>query len=295
MGLLYDVPEEKRIRVIVDTDAACEADDPFAIAHALMTKKFEVKGITAEHFVTEGSVDKSFAEVKTVLRLMNYEVPAFLGNKGPLSVDNSLSEAGKFIVKEAMVEDAKPLFLLCIGAITNVAAALRAHPEIAKRMTIVWIGGHNLDLAEIPYREFNSGNDIEAANLVMKSEAEVWLVPSNVYGSIHISLAEIQDRISGNGAIGKHLFEQMIAYNNSPAAGWTKGESWSLGDSPAVGIAMNPDCGTYVYREAPIFNEDTSVRFDGTGKTIKVYTSVDSRFILEDFIAKLRILYEERN
>ena len=32
--LKYIVPEYKRLRVIVDTDAACEADDPFAIAHA---------------------------------------------------------------------------------------------------------------------------------------------------------------------------------------------------------------------------------------------------------------------
>ena len=291
MELLYQVPEEKRIRVIVDTDAACEADDPFAIAHALMTKKFEVKGILAEHFVAEGSTEKSLGEVKTILKLMNSDVPAFLGNKGPLSVDDSLSEAGAFIVEEAMKEDARPLFVLCLGAITNVAAALKKHPEIGKHMTIIWIGGHNLDLTEIPFREFNSGNDIEAANLVMKSEAELWLVPSNVYIGMHISLAEIQDRIAGSGAIGKHLFEQMVEYNNSPAAGWTKGESWSLGDSPAVGIAMNPDCGTYVYREAPIFNEDTSVRFDGTGRKIRVYTSVDSRFILEDLIAKLRILY----
>lgn len=38
-------------RVIIDTDAACEADDPFAIAQALMSKMFEVKGICAEHFV----------------------------------------------------------------------------------------------------------------------------------------------------------------------------------------------------------------------------------------------------
>lgn len=293
MKLLYDVPEEKRIRVIVDTDAACEADDPFAIAHALMTKKFEVKGILAEHFVVEGSVEKSLGEVKTILSLMNSNVPAFLGNKGPLSVDSSLSEAGEFLVAEAMKEDARPLFVLCLGVITSVAAALKAHPEIARRMTIIWIGGHNLDLTEIPFREFNSGNDIEAANLVMKSEAELWLVPSNVYTSMHISLAEIQERIAGSGAIGKHLFEQMVEYNNSPAAGWTKGESWSLGDSPAVGIAMNPDCGTYVYREAPVFNEDTSARFDGTGRKIRVYTSVDSRFILEDLIAKLRILYRE--
>ncbi|MBQ8549266.1 MAG: nucleoside hydrolase [Lachnospiraceae bacterium] len=294
MGLLYDVPEEKRIRVIVDTDAACEADDPFAIAHALMTKKFEVKGVFAEQFLgTAGTMEKSLQEIQKILECMELDVPVFRGNDGALSVDNSLSEAGEFLVAEAMREDARPLFVLCLGAITNVAAALQKHPEIAKRMTIIWIGGHNLDLTEIPFREFNSGNDIEAANLVMKSEAELWLVPSNVYTSMHISLAEIQDRIAGCGAIGKHLFEQMVEYNNSPAASWTKGESWSLGDSPAVGIAMNPDCGTYVYREAPIFNEDTSARFDGTGRKIRVYTSVDSRFILEDLIAKLRILYGE--
>lgn len=49
----YKVPDSKKIRVIIDTDAACEADDRYAIAHALMTQKFIVKGITAEHFETE--------------------------------------------------------------------------------------------------------------------------------------------------------------------------------------------------------------------------------------------------
>ena len=46
----FEVRDEKKIRVIVDTDAACEADDPFAIAHALLSPKLIVEGITAEHF-----------------------------------------------------------------------------------------------------------------------------------------------------------------------------------------------------------------------------------------------------
>ena len=33
---LFDVPQEKKLRVIIDTDAACEADDPFAIVQALL-------------------------------------------------------------------------------------------------------------------------------------------------------------------------------------------------------------------------------------------------------------------
>lgn len=54
MKELYKVADNKKIRVIIDTDAANEADDQFAIVHAVMTQKFIVKGISAEHFVCFG-------------------------------------------------------------------------------------------------------------------------------------------------------------------------------------------------------------------------------------------------
>ena len=57
-SLHYHVQEYRKRRVIIDTDAACEADDPFAIAQALMSKMLEVKGICAEHFVAEGSMEQ---------------------------------------------------------------------------------------------------------------------------------------------------------------------------------------------------------------------------------------------
>lgn len=47
----YQVPENKKIRVIVHTDCKNEADDQFALAHHLMTPKFDVRGIVAGHFV----------------------------------------------------------------------------------------------------------------------------------------------------------------------------------------------------------------------------------------------------
>lgn len=59
-SLHYHVQEYRKRRVIIDTDAACEADDPFAIAQALMSKMLEVKGICAEHFVAEGSMEQSY-------------------------------------------------------------------------------------------------------------------------------------------------------------------------------------------------------------------------------------------
>lgn len=297
MGLRYEVPEYKRLRVIVDTDAACEADDPFAIAHALMSKKLEVKAIFAEQFGTPESTKASYDEIVTVLEAMELSVPVYMGEEGSLKhvAGKDISPAAKFLIEEALREDEKPLYVLCLGAITNIASAIKACPEIASKMTVIWIGGQNPENFAVGHWEFNSGNDIDAVNLVIDSGVEFWQIPNNVYGSMSIGLAEIQDRIAPCGKIGKHLFENMINFNMSPNAGWTDGESWSLGDSPAVGVALKPNCGQYVYREAPIFEPDTSYRFETGRPMIRVYTSIDSRYILEDFISKLRLMYGERN
>lgn len=291
--LQYDVPEYKKIRVIVDTDAACEADDPFAIAHALMSKKFDVKAIFAEHFGDKGTVQRSMREIETVLSCMEMDVPHFMGEDGPLSMvqDTPLSEAGEFLIREAMKEGEKPLFVLCLGAITNVARAMQACPEIKDRVTLVWIGCQDMDHPNPAFREFNSGNDIEAANFVLGSGAQVWLLPVTVYGKMRIGLAEIQRRIYPCGKIGRHLFEQMAAYNNGPYAGWTAGESWSLGDNPAVGVALDPACGSFSLRHAPTVNPDTTCTENPAAPVIRVYERVDSRFVLEDMMSKMELLY----
>jgi len=291
MSLHFDVPDYKKVRVIVDTDAACEADDPFAIVQALLSPKLIVKGIVAEHFNEEGSVDRSFAEIKTILEAMDMNrIPFFLGEEKAMPEEiTRVSPAVEFIIGEALREDPHPLFILCQGAITNVAVALRKCPEIKDRIKVIWIGTHGTKAKVAPFREFNAGNDVPAANYVLSSGVELWLVPSTVYGTVFISMAEIQRRIAPCGRIGKHLFEQMVAYNNSPYATWTQGESWSLGDSPAIALAINPVCGHFRMVEAPCIMDDTSSAEKPGNPIIREYTDIDTRYILEDLIAKLEL------
>lgn len=293
MGLNYSVQPKKQLRVIIDTDAACEADDPFAIVHGLLSKKLDVKAIFAEHFNSPDSTKKSYDEIVTTLQLMEIDIPAFMGEPGKYSElqSNTISPASEFLITEANKTDERPLFVLCLGAITNIATAIKKCPEITEKMTVVWIGGHNLENSNPDHIEFNSGNDIDAINIVISSGVEFWQIPNNVYGSMHIGIAEIQKRISPCGKIGKHLFENLVDYNLSEYADWTAGESWSLGDSPAIGVALEPNCGNYVYCEAPIFNADTSYRFEQGRPLIRVYKSINSRFIIEDLISKLELVY----
>lgn len=305
IDLGFDVPDYKKIRVIIDTDAACEADDPFAIVQGLLSPKLIVKGIVAEHFNAPGSVEASYKEVEKIVSLMGLDTPIFMGQEGPsrgqdgpdrntvsgndnLSGNETLSEGVRFIIEEAMKTSDKPLYILCQGAITNVACALKACPEIKDKMTVIWIGTHGTDYSKAPFREFNAGNDIDAANFVLSSGIDLWLVPSYVYTTVLIGLAEIKRRIAPCGKIGKHLFENMVQYNYSENAGWTKGESWSLGDSPAIALAMNPDCGHFEYAPAPIVAEDTTSE-SSSRPMVRVYKDIDSRYILEDLIAKLEL------
>ena len=289
---MFDVPDYKKVRVIIDTDAACEADDPYAIVQALLSPKLIVKGIIAEHFREAGSMEKSYDEIATIMDCMQMDTPFFYGQKGPLSQDNEISEGVQFIIDEAMREDEKPLFVLCQGAITNVAMALKSEPRIRDRMIVIWIGTHGEAPVTAPFREFNAGNDVEAANLFLGGGGDIWLVPSTVYTTILIGIAELKRRVRPCGKIGEHLYENLIKYNFSEGAGWTKGESWSLGDSPAAALALNPECGHFHYAPAPYIAEDTSSEVRDGQPRVRIYTDVDSRYILEDMIAKLELFCE---
>ncbi len=289
----YRVPEEKQIRVIVDSDTACEADDPFAIAHALMSPKLIVRAIVAEHFAAPGSMRLSYEAIQRLLRAMHREANLLPGEEWPLNPGAPTSEGVRFIIDEALREDTRPLFVLCLGALSNLARALREAPEILHRMTVVTIGGHGYDVSPIPFREFNFGNDIDAANALMSSGAEIWQVPVPAYGGIRTGLAELQYRVAPCGDAGRYLFDQMVAYNESPAAGWTPGESWSLGDSPAVCVTLDPSCGRFHTQAARFVNPDTTYSDRETGQFVRVYDTVDPRYVLEDFFAKLAINYRQ--
>lgn len=63
----FEVPEEKIIRVITDTDAGNEADDSFAVVQTLLSPKLENTGLIAAHFGIEReqeSMEKSYVELQ---------------------------------------------------------------------------------------------------------------------------------------------------------------------------------------------------------------------------------------
>jgi purine nucleosidase len=287
----------KRIRVILNTDAKNEADDQYAIVHAILTPLFELHGIIPAHFGhkrTKTSLQESHGEVLKILDLMDLSgrIPVHAGAATALPDEKTPvdSPGARFIIREALKDDPRPLYVAFLGPLTDMASALLLEPSIAERdVRVVWIGGGVWPVGGF---EFNLSNDIYSANVVFRSEIEVWQIPSMLYKLLPVSYAELAEKVYDKGPLGKYLVEHLVAWNEQyhpePI------EHRSLGDSPVIGVMMYPESGWFEWRPAPAFNTEMNYVHTGKYRPIKVYTSVDTRFILEDFFAKLAIFTRKR-
>ena len=318
----FTVPDCKKKRVIIASDVNCEADDPFAIMHHLLTPSFEVKGIIACHFEyvprsmeamakqrgegesAEGSgyaagrfatMDRSYAEGELILQLAGIDdVPLLRGAKREISEMNDLpeSEGADFIIEEALRDDPRPLYVCMLGGETDLAIAYLKKPEIAKKVIAVGILG---GVYPEGGWEFNLVQDIKAVNTLFQSPMEFWQIPMNVYGSTEISFAELVRYIRPCGEIGKWLVGQMLEFQQRTASAdrdWPNPEMWSIGDNPTVGVLLQGEGNrTWHTRKAPRVGDDCTYTEDPDGKEIRVYDSYDVRMTLSDLIAKLQLCY----
>ena len=285
----FNFPPEKKIRVIVNTDAANEADDQFAIVHALLTPSFELHGLIPAHFGARvpDSLGASRDEVNRLLHLMaltgQTRVEPGAAHALPDETTAVPSPGAQLIIEEAMKPDPRPLHVAFYGPLTDMASALLLEPHIEDRnVRVIWIGGGTWPGGG---PEFNLSNDIPAANVVFRSRLEVWQIPDTVYKLVAVSYAELVEKVYPHGDLGRYLVEQLVEYN---AAHMDRAVEYrSLGDSPAVGVMMYPDGGRWSWRPAPQFEASQHYRHTGANRPIRVYETFDARFLMEDFFAKL--------
>lgn len=306
--------QNAKIRFISDTDAMNEADDQYAIVQQMLTEEIEVMGYVAAHFERkhgegkEHSMQKSYDELNRLLELMEYPgaVPVYKGAVRPLpsSDEPVVSEGAEFIIREAMRDDPRPLYVVFQGTLTDLASAWLMEPKIADRMTAIWIGGGHYPVGEW---EFNLSQDIMAANVVFGSNLNLWQIPISSYRFVRTSMTELQARVKPYGAIGAYLFKQMISCHMARAtdATFSEGtpesfiylfenypmESWCLGDQPLVSLMLNEHESEYEVLPAPEISRDMFYIHSGKNRPIRVYKHIDGYLTMEDFFAKLKLNY----
>ena len=85
--------------------------------------------------------------------------------------------------------DDEPLYVVAIGAITNVASALLTEPALAGKIVVVWLGGHALTWPDT--REFNLRQDVPAARVVLDCGVPLVLPCMGVTSHLQTTVPEI--------------------------------------------------------------------------------------------------------
>ncbi|MDU4246532.1 MAG: nucleoside hydrolase [Thomasclavelia ramosa] len=285
-----------KIRIIICSDAKNEADDQYALVHAMLTNKFIIKGLVAGHFRDHWTNHLSYAEMVKLAKLTNTygEYPIVLGADQKLVniKEYEVSAGTRLIIEEALKEDSLPLYVLNIGALTDLAVALLEEPKITSKMTAIWVGGGRYPKGS---KECNLGNDLIAANYVFASELSLWQIPSNVYKTTLVSLAQLKLRVAPMGKLGNYLYEQLITFmkTNAKEKSWINPECWVMGDSGAIGVLLEEQKSYYQEIIAPIFDEEHHYIYNQKNRKIRVYQQLNNYFVIEDMLSKIELFASE--
>jgi inosine-uridine nucleoside N-ribohydrolase len=236
-------------------------------------------------------MDKSYDEILRLLGRMGRSPDGFVF-KGVRDFVGPAKQALKAEAIDHLIARARasraddPLCIIAIAAISNVASALLAAPDIADKIVVVWLGGHALEWPDT--REFNLRQDVGGAQVLLDSGAPLVLIPCmGVTSHLHSTVPEIERWVEPYGEIGKFLAQRFKEYSDDHV-GWSK-EIW---DMAPVGWLINPDWAPTVVVPTPILTNQVTWSVDRTRPPMRYATIVRRDPILKDFFSKLKLFVD---
>ncbi len=244
--------------VVLDTDAFNEVDDLVAIVYMLKSSdKLNARAIYAAPFLNgkvkspEEGMEKSYVAIKDILQRIDREdVPVFRGSTDYLASETEprVSEAALDLIDRAMKHTPEePLFVVSIGAITNVASALLIKPEIKDRIVVVWLAGHALDYGH--NEEFNLFQDIAAGRIIFGCGARLCHLPAGgVIDVFKFSRPELRAWLTGNDVCEYFL---DITLKHMDKMGFNEHASKVMWDVTAIAWLLNGEIDSMEARMIP--------------------------------------------
>jgi len=298
-------PSDGPVRVVVDTDAANEIDDQFALTYAVLRPdRLAVEAVYAapfERFVGAAKhgrdpadpgaaaspgqgMAQSHAEILRVLRALGAGELADRVRLGsdrwlPDSVTPVPSPAADDLVRRSR-EGAGVLYVVTLGAPTNIASALLAAPDIADDVVIVWLGGNGTWWT--PGAEYNVYQDRYASRVLLDSGVPLVHVPCRqVTEKLLTTPEEVQRRVRGRGRIGDYLAELYAGFDHgSPRMK----QLWDIG--PVAWLVQPAWCRSALVA-SPVLQDDRTWGHDPARHLIREIRDIEADAVLTDFFDNL--------
>ncbi|MBT0956734.1 nucleoside hydrolase [Alphaproteobacteria bacterium KMM 3653] len=129
--------------------------------------------------------------------------------------DNPVSSpSAHFIIEQARKRDEGPLYILAMGALTNIASALLMAPDIIDNIVVVWTASFPSYAPFCNEPSLNLVQDRLSSQLLFECGVpHVYLPGYHVGAQLKISMPEMEKFVKGKGAIGDYLWH---LYTHNP-------------------------------------------------------------------------------
>jgi inosine-uridine nucleoside N-ribohydrolase len=294
-----------RVNIVLDTDTYNEVDDQFALAYALLSPDaMRVEAVHAAPFTNSRSKDpgdgmeKSYQEIHRVLDVLGDGAGPQYPNKDrdrfvyrgsdryfPAPGKPVESPAARDLIRRALMPRETPLYVVAVGAPTNVSSALLLEPRIRDKIVVVWLGAQPYTMKSA--REFNCRQDVPASQTLFDSGVALINIPArNVSEHLRTTLPELERHLKGHSKIGDYLYRIVAEYERERSP--RKGYPWSkvIWDISAIALLIRPEWVRTEVVPSPILTDQITWEHDPARHPVRVATGLDRDAIFDDLFRK---------
>lgn len=281
--------DTQKVNVILDTDIYNECDDQFALSYLLKSQdKFNIEAITVAPYHHDNSIsieegtDKSYNEIIKICNWLNFDWTnkVFKGSTDYVVNDyNKENDAVNKIIEIANKNN--KTYILAIGAITNLAIAIKKEPKIIDKIEVIWLGGNSFLSKD--NKEFNFKQDVQAVRTVFESKAKLTIIPcKNVASNLRTSIYELEHFLKGTSELCDYLCQRF--YDDGVHGIQERRVIW---DISVIAYMINKEWFETEEISCPDINDDTSYQLTQNNHKITIVNYLNVDKIFKDLFKKL--------
>jgi inosine-uridine nucleoside N-ribohydrolase len=303
-----------KISVIFDTDICDDIDDTWALSMLLQSNEFDVKLITT-------AVGNTSSKAKTVAKFLETvgrtDIPIGIGlqqHKGSHRQDawakdynlstypGKIYEDGVQALVDTVMKSRKPIKIVAVGPLPNIAAALEREPRIAEKAEFVGMHGsiyRGYGGSSEPSAEYNVKAFAKEAQKVFTAGWNMTITPLDTCGLVQLKGQKYQKVLNRKSPLTQALIENYRAWYKQGILNENKdlseaevnkrvdeklnSSSSTLFDTVAIYLAMSTDLVKMEKLRIKV-TDDGYTRIDEKGKLINCATEWKDLGAFEDFL-----------
>jgi inosine-uridine nucleoside N-ribohydrolase len=306
--------QSTKIPVIFDTDICDDIDDTWALALLLQSPEFDVKLITTE---VRNTPSKAKVVAKFLDTVGRTDIPVGFGvqhNKAEhrqqewikdydlSSYPGEIYEDGVQALIDTIMNSRRPIKVVAVGPLPNIAAALEREPRIAEKAEFVGMHGSiylGYGGSSQPSAEYNVVAFVKESQKVFTAPWNMTITPLDTCGLVQLKGEKYQKVLKRNSPLTRALIENYRAWYKQGILNQEKNisvseltervdkklnsSSTTLFDTVAIYLAMSTDL--VKMEKLPIkVTDDGYTKVDENGKMINCATEWKDLEAYEDFL-----------